>query len=873
MKFEITHDSLALNVFAKASTDSKARRQVQNLVEREFRRYQERNKLLTQEDLDEIRPFLNEIDFSEEQRAFIRYSRRVLRRKRRRSIIIAIGVIILLLIALIIALFSRNAAQAARKVADTTARKANYDAKMFESVVAYQIDGNPSRSIQLTLDALAIDTSRFLRKNTDFQTRFFNAFFQGQAEAPHYFYKQYPSNNHSSKLKDITYAKKGEKLIGITADSQLVIYDSETRIPKSQQFDYKDLHFSPGQDDILGLRGKEVLIWDADSELTNTLSLEHGQMPIRKIYRSPEDEYFAGITNVDELIIWDRRGQQIAAIDFFKRQNEMITDIRFLEGQGNLFIQSTPSDQIYSSFYILPFLKEKKAPIAIKEPKVSSMEIAPNGKAFLFVNQLGKVYSRPIGQNYEGSSSLPGVPYNTNDACYRATFSPKGNFVVTISLQQRVSIWTYSNKSNDVRKLGDNLNTEGLIVKDIVWTADEQQFAIITQSNEAQVYRLESFNYDQPIQLQAQLVGHQNNINGLRFSPDGKRLITFDASGAVFEWISPFDSALHPAPLVGKYDCYQAVPGAPFYVAQASKEALQLIQTKDNQPLAIIEETQGTSIELVSFNASNKTLALAGKNEKQLWLVRFENNQLKGVRSKVTNAPINDLKVLNNNIVITTNQGKLYTAPLVAEGTFQEMEVSLPDFVQELRFTSSYLIGIGNENKISLSLWGTLQSDSLQTLEIEWDFNNRTLLDVTGGFLYWTSGDGQLHLSQIGAETEQGYYSEKLFQEDIEHLFLLSERPFAVSSDGLIKWFTLPDSDKSYALKYPAYGSLISVSADEGSNYLYTLDSNGNARRWNINIDTAIKNLKAAGIIGLHPELADYMAKQITSILNAADNE
>lgn len=289
--------------------------------------------------------------------------------------------------------------------------------------------------------------------------------------------------------------------------------------------------------------------------------------------------------------------------------------------------------------------------------------------------------------------------------------------------------------------------------------------------------------------------------------------------------------------------------------------------------MAIIEETKGTSIELVSFNASNKTLALAGKNEKQLWLVRFENGQLKGVRSKATNAPINDLKVLNNNIVITTNQGKLYTAPLMAEGAFQEMDISLPDFVKELRFTSSYLIGMGNENKISLSSWGKLQSDSLQTLEIEWDYNNRTLLDVTDGILYWTSGDGQLHLSQIGAETEQGYYSEKLFQEDIEHLFLLNEPLFAASSGGLIKWFTLPDSDKSYALKYPAYGSLISVSADEGGNYLYTLDSNGNARRWNINIDTAIKNLKAAGIIGLHPELADYMAKQITSILNAPDNE
>lgn len=105
MKYELAHDTLARQIFEKASVDAKARRKTQALVARAVERYQERQVLLTQDDLDEIRPFEKTIDFKAEELLLIQNSKKAIRKATQRRNFIIISVILVLAIALGVAVF------------------------------------------------------------------------------------------------------------------------------------------------------------------------------------------------------------------------------------------------------------------------------------------------------------------------------------------------------------------------------------------------------------------------------------------------------------------------------------------------------------------------------------------------------------------------------------------------------------------------------------------------------------------------------------------------------------------------------------------------------------------------------------------------
>lgn len=104
MKFELAHDSLAQQIYEKASAEAKARRKVKLLVERALNRYLERAVLLTQDDLDEIRPLEDTINFDEAELSLIQRSKAAIQKANQRKRIITGSVIAVLSIFLILAL-------------------------------------------------------------------------------------------------------------------------------------------------------------------------------------------------------------------------------------------------------------------------------------------------------------------------------------------------------------------------------------------------------------------------------------------------------------------------------------------------------------------------------------------------------------------------------------------------------------------------------------------------------------------------------------------------------------------------------------------------------------------------------------------------
>ncbi len=112
IKYELSHDTIARQVYEKSSAETKARRKVQLLIERACQRYQERGILLTQEDLDELKPHEHNISFATEEQAFIQKSKIELQRQARRRRQLTIGIILVLTGMLIFALWQWRLAKA-----------------------------------------------------------------------------------------------------------------------------------------------------------------------------------------------------------------------------------------------------------------------------------------------------------------------------------------------------------------------------------------------------------------------------------------------------------------------------------------------------------------------------------------------------------------------------------------------------------------------------------------------------------------------------------------------------------------------------------------------------------------------------------------
>ncbi|MEM8888272.1 MAG: hypothetical protein AAGD28_09815 [Bacteroidota bacterium] len=97
MKFEIIHDTIAKQVFEKASTEARTRRKVEKFIRERYEAHQTRGAKLTRDDLDYIQPYLNQVNISKEESDFIEKARKALIDARNRIRAIVAGVIIFLL--------------------------------------------------------------------------------------------------------------------------------------------------------------------------------------------------------------------------------------------------------------------------------------------------------------------------------------------------------------------------------------------------------------------------------------------------------------------------------------------------------------------------------------------------------------------------------------------------------------------------------------------------------------------------------------------------------------------------------------------------------------------------------------------------------
>ena len=97
MAYELIHDTIAKQIFSKASTEAQTRRKIEKYIRERFQSNQERGAKLSQDDLDYVTPYLGQVNISGEEVLFINNSRKELMQARqRRQLITAIAIIVLL---------------------------------------------------------------------------------------------------------------------------------------------------------------------------------------------------------------------------------------------------------------------------------------------------------------------------------------------------------------------------------------------------------------------------------------------------------------------------------------------------------------------------------------------------------------------------------------------------------------------------------------------------------------------------------------------------------------------------------------------------------------------------------------------------------
>jgi formylglycine-generating enzyme required for sulfatase activity len=147
---EITHDILAKKIYARIDADEKMRLKITQMLRDRYTYHQETGELLSRRDLAYIDPYLEQVELSKEQEAFIKQSRIAVKKQINRNRLIVAGVMTALLGLLTFATIQwYNAINATKNIvkfviddANQDIYKLRYDDALEKFQNAYELDNN-----------------------------------------------------------------------------------------------------------------------------------------------------------------------------------------------------------------------------------------------------------------------------------------------------------------------------------------------------------------------------------------------------------------------------------------------------------------------------------------------------------------------------------------------------------------------------------------------------------------------------------------------------------------------------------------------------------------------------------------------------------
>lgn len=340
MKYELIHDTIAKQVFEKASTEAHTRRKVEKFVKDRYEAYQSRGASLSQDDIDYLKPHLGKIRLSREEKDFIEKGQKALKTKQLRFRLIIAAIFLILLSSTALAFWQWKNANTEKKNAEEQKEIAELNAQ--KAITAQKADSLKSIELQRALkvaeaardtaetnsikaELARLEANRQARKAEKQQSLAEKNAAESQALALVSVAKDLPLSELETSLRilekayELSYPEAAPPLLQkALADKfyqQLITYPSTDSYPLSSWFSHehevKGYALSPDESHILTFGDDSLIkVWTIEGELIHSFN-KHTDDIASAIF-SPDGKHVLSSSFDEQAKLWNFKGEVLA---------------------------------------------------------------------------------------------------------------------------------------------------------------------------------------------------------------------------------------------------------------------------------------------------------------------------------------------------------------------------------------------------------------------------------------------------------------------------------------------------------------------------------------------------------------------------------
>jgi WD40 repeat protein len=487
MGYELIHDTIAKQIFNKASTEAQTRRKVERYITERYQAHQDRKAKLTQDDLDYIGPYLGQVNITKDERTFLEKGKKaLLRAKRRRQLLIA-GVMAVLAVFLAIALVQWNIANKNKAAAEISAQEANTakEDAINSARIARENEREAERQKQLADqkadEALAAEArvTAALKEVTQAKNQAEQSFRKAKSESlasrAQLLINEDPTK--ALRVAEVAY-QFADGRPSLTLRKALMEAKSKpVYLPLPHNGTVSSAFFSPDGSKVLTASwDKMIRLWDTKGKLLNTLAGHQDQVLLARF--SPDGLYIISASRDGTARLWDANGNMLKVLE---GHNAEVTHAVFSPDGKKILTGSRDNTAILWSL------------TGQKIATLGGHGCTEYGRCGITVALFSPDGSRILTASYGSEARIWDNNGNSlfdltghQGPISSAAFSPDGNWIVTGSNDNTAKLWESSTGSEHATIEGhtNNINAVCFTESHIITGSDDGRVGIWNRETE-----------------------------------------------------------------------------------------------------------------------------------------------------------------------------------------------------------------------------------------------------------------------------------------------------------------------------------------------------------------------------------------------------
>jgi WD40 repeat protein len=415
--------------------------------------------------------------------------------------------------------------------------------------------------------------------------------------------------NHNGALLAVAFSPNGKLLASASADGTVILWDVDSRNRLATLVGHKEqvwgVAFSPdGKRLASASADKSVILWNVDSRKPLATLLGHRDQ-VWGVAFSPDGKRLASASWDRTVILWDVDSRkQLTTLEGHTRE---VSGVAFSPDGKRL--ASASQDKT-----VILWDVDSRKPLATLEGhknQVYGVAFSPDGRLASASED-----KTVILWDVDSSKLLATLEGHKNEV-YGVTFSPDGKRLASASQDKTVILWDVDSRKPMATLKEDADRLEPLVTleahKDQVWgVAFSPNGKRLASPSLAKAVILWDVDSRKPL---ATLEGHKDQVWGLAFSPDGKRLASASLDKTVILW--DVDSRKRIATLEGHLDWVRVVAFSPdgTRLASASEDKTVILWDVNSHKRLATLEGHKDAVYGVAFSPDGKRLASASQDK------------------------------------------------------------------------------------------------------------------------------------------------------------------------------------------------------------------------------------------------------------------